>query len=111
IFCDDSPGKARTTRRQQQEDPNTNAGEKISFVAVETIGHNDITFRLSEVAMPSFDIVSEVEKQEIDNALNQARKELATRFDFKGTVADIAYEKDKITLTAEDANRLRGLRE
>ena len=34
--------------------------------------------------MPSFDIVSEVDKQEIDNALNQARKELATRFDFKG---------------------------
>ena len=34
--------------------------------------------------MPSFDIVSEIDKQEIDNALNQARKELATRFDFKG---------------------------
>lgn len=61
--------------------------------------------------MPSFDIVSEVDKQEIDNALNQARKELATRFDFKGTVAEILYEKDKIVLTAEDAARLRGLRE
>jgi cyclic-di-GMP-binding protein len=61
--------------------------------------------------MPSFDIVSEVDKQEIDNALNQARKELATRFDFKGSAAEIACEKDKITLTAEDANRLRGLRE
>src|SRR5207237_10120095 len=61
--------------------------------------------------MPSFDIVSEVDKQEIDNALNQARKELATRFDFKGSVAEIIYEKDKITLTAEDGNRLRGLRE
>ncbi len=61
--------------------------------------------------MPSFDIVSEVDKQEIDNALNQARKELATRFDFKGSTATVEYEKDKITLTAEDANRLRGLRE
>src|SRR5207237_2834889 len=61
--------------------------------------------------MPSFDIVSEVDKQEIDNALNQARKELATRFDFKGSVAEIVAEKDKITLTAEDASRLRGLRE
>ena len=40
--------------------------------------------------MPSFDIVSEVDKQEIDNALNQARKELATRFDFKGSAAEIA---------------------
>lgn len=61
--------------------------------------------------MPSFDIVSEVDTQEIDNALNQARKELASRFDFKGTIAEILYEKDKITLTAEDAARLRGLRE
>ena len=61
--------------------------------------------------MPSFDIVSEVDKQEIDNALNQARKELATRFDFKGSVAEIISEKDKITLTAEDPARLRGLRE
>jgi uncharacterized protein YajQ (UPF0234 family) len=61
--------------------------------------------------MPSFDIVSEVDNQEIDNAINQARKELATRFDFKGSTAEILYEKDKITLTAEDAARLRGLRE
>lgn len=61
--------------------------------------------------MPSFDIVSEVDSQEVDNALNQARKELATRFDFKGSTAAVELEKDKITLTAEDANRLHGLRE
>ena len=61
--------------------------------------------------MPSFDIVSEVDKQELDNALNQARKELATRFDFKGTHTEILLEKDKILLTADDASRLRGLRE
>lgn len=61
--------------------------------------------------MPSFDIVSEIDKQEIDNALNQARKELATRFDFKGSTAAVTYEKDKILITAEDANHLRGLRE
>ena len=61
--------------------------------------------------MPSFDIVSEVDKQEIDNAINQSRKELATRFDFKGTTAEIVYEKDHIVLTAEDGARLRGLRE
>jgi uncharacterized protein YajQ (UPF0234 family) len=61
--------------------------------------------------MPSFDIVSEVDKQEVDNALNQARKELAIRFDFKGSSAEILSEKDKIVLTAEDASRLRGLRE
>src|SRR5881398_3208596 len=61
--------------------------------------------------MPSFDIVSEIDPQEIDNALNQARKELSTRFDFKGITAEILAEKDKIILTADDAARLRGLRE
>src|SRR5437773_565869 len=61
--------------------------------------------------MPSFDIVSEVDKQELDNAINQARKELATRFDFKGVTAEILPEKDKIILTAQDAAHLRGLRE
>jgi cyclic-di-GMP-binding protein len=61
--------------------------------------------------MPSFDIVSEVDKQELDNALNQARKELATRFDFKGTHTEILLEKDKILLIADDASKLHGLRE
>jgi len=61
--------------------------------------------------MPSFDIVSEVDTQELDNAVNQARKELATRFDFKGIITEILLEKDKITLTAQDAAYLRGLRE
>jgi cyclic-di-GMP-binding protein len=61
--------------------------------------------------MPSFDIVSEVDKQEVDNALNQARKEVASRFDFKGATTEIVEEKDKIVLTANDATHLRGLRE
>jgi hypothetical protein len=63
--------------------------------------------------MPSFDIVSEIDTQEIDNAINQARKELATRFDFKGSTASIEWkEKDsKIELKAEDASRLKSLHE
>jgi uncharacterized protein YajQ (UPF0234 family) len=61
--------------------------------------------------MPSFDIVSEVDNQEVDNALNQARKELATRFDFKGARTEIIQEKDKIVLTADDAAHFKGLRE
>ncbi|HZS17420.1 MAG TPA: YajQ family cyclic di-GMP-binding protein [Candidatus Udaeobacter sp.] len=61
--------------------------------------------------MPSFDIVSEVDRQELDNAVNQTRKELATRFDFKGIITEIILEKDKIVLTAQDAAHLRGLRE
>src|SRR6476619_2464366 len=63
--------------------------------------------------MPSFDIVSEVVNQEIDNAINQARKELAARFDFKGSSASIELEarENKIKLAAEDASRLKSLAE
>ncbi len=61
--------------------------------------------------MPSFDIVSEVDNGEIDNALNQARKELAARFDFKGSTASVEVVKDVIKLSAEDANHLKGWNE
>ena len=62
--------------------------------------------------MPSFDIVSEMERMEIENAVNQARKELATRFDFRGSKAAIEQPKpETIILTAEDNNKLKGLRE
>jgi uncharacterized protein YajQ (UPF0234 family) len=61
--------------------------------------------------MPSFDIVSEVDAQEVDNALNQARKELTTRFDLKNVQTEIVQEKDKIVLTADDAAHLKSLRE
>jgi uncharacterized protein YajQ (UPF0234 family) len=60
--------------------------------------------------MPTFDVVSEVDKQEILNALDQARKELATRFDFKGSQARIDFTKENvIELSAEDGSRLKGL--
>jgi hypothetical protein len=61
--------------------------------------------------MPSFDIVSEVDKQEIDNALNQARKELATRFDLKDANTEIIPEEESIILMADDATHLKALRE
>jgi uncharacterized protein YajQ (UPF0234 family) len=62
--------------------------------------------------MPSFDVVSEVDKQEIDNAINQARKELTSRFDFKGSKASIDLkEPDLIELTAEDGGKLKSLEE
>ena len=61
--------------------------------------------------MPTFDIVSEVDKQEIDNAINQARKELATRFDLKDAQTEIVSEKDKLVLTADDGAHLKALRD
>jgi hypothetical protein len=59
--------------------------------------------------MPSFDIVSNVNSMEIDNAVNQAKKELANRFDFKGSQAEIALEKNEIKLSAEDQFKIRAL--
>ncbi len=59
----------------------------------------------------SFDIVSEVDLQEMDNAVNQANKELSQRFDFKGSKASIAYDRTekKITLIADNDFKLRAL--
>src|SRR3954468_1753100 len=59
--------------------------------------------------MPSFDIVSEVNSMEIENAINQANKELANRFDFKGSNAAIVLEKNEIKLSAEDQFRVSTL--
>jgi len=61
--------------------------------------------------MPSFDIVSQVNSMEIENAVNQARKELANRFDFKASKAEIALEKNEIKLVAEDQFKIRALEE
>jgi len=62
--------------------------------------------------MPSFDVVSEVDKQEVDNAINQARKELSTRFDFKGSKASIELkEANLIELTTENTGKLKSLEE
>src|SRR5438874_2714725 len=59
--------------------------------------------------MPSFDIVSRVNPMEIENAVNQAKKELTTRFDFKGSKAEIALEKNEIKLSAEDQFKIKAL--
>lgn len=59
--------------------------------------------------MPSFDIVSEVNSMEIENAVNQAKKELASRFDFKDSKAEIILDKNEIKLTAEDQFRVKTL--
>ncbi|MEU8182538.1 YajQ family cyclic di-GMP-binding protein [Micromonospora sp. NPDC049044] len=59
-------------------------------------------------ANPSFDIVSKVDRQEVDNALRQAVKELATRFDFRGTGAEISWSgEEAIGLQAETEERVR----
>jgi cyclic-di-GMP-binding protein len=61
------------------------------------------------VADPSFDIVSKVDRQEVDNALNQAAKEAATRYDFKGTGAEIAWSGESVVIKAESEERAKAL--
>jgi cyclic-di-GMP-binding protein len=57
---------------------------------------------------PSFDIVSKVDRQEVDNALRQTAKELAQRFDFRGTDAEIKWAgDDTVSLQAETEDRVR----
>src|SRR5260370_34503693 len=48
--------------------------------------------------MPSFDVVSKTNLAEVDNAVNQARKEIATRYDFQGTHTEISFSEDQTTL-------------
>ena len=59
----------------------------------------------------SFDITSTVDLQEVDNALNQARKEVAQRYDFKGATAEIAFDRtaNTLTLTADDRFKVDAL--
>ena len=56
--------------------------------------------------MPSFDIVSEVDKQEVKNALEQVNKEVSTRFDFKGSDARVEQADYVLTLFADDEFKL-----
>jgi uncharacterized protein YajQ (UPF0234 family) len=61
--------------------------------------------------MPSFDVVSEVDLMEVKNALDQANKELANRFDFREAKAEIVLEKESIKLSAIDQFKMTALEE
>ena len=57
----------------------------------------------------SFDIVSQVDLQEVNNAVDQSIRELRTRFDFKGSKSDIEYDGEQITLTGDDEFKLKNV--
>jgi cyclic-di-GMP-binding protein len=57
----------------------------------------------------SFDVVSDVDMQEVDNAINQSVKEIATRYDFKGSKAEIKLNGEEIKLVAEDEFKLNSV--
>jgi len=58
------------------------------------------------MADASFDVVSKVDRQEVDNAVNQAAKEIANRYDFKGVEASVAWSGETIVITANTAERV-----
>ena len=64
------------------------------------------------MADSSFDIVSEINMQEVDNAINQAQKEIGTRYDFKGTAAAVEFNRKEkeLTLTADAEQQLEAVR-
>lgn len=57
----------------------------------------------------SFDIVSQVDRAEVTNAIQQTIKEVRQRFDFKGSTATVILEKDELILSAEDDTKLRNM--
>ncbi len=61
--------------------------------------------------MPSFDIVSKVDSHEIRNAVDQANREVSTRFDFKDSKANFALGEDEITLTAQNKFQLQQMQD
>ncbi|MCE3009545.1 MAG: YajQ family cyclic di-GMP-binding protein [Proteobacteria bacterium] len=61
--------------------------------------------------MPSFDIVSELDMQEIDNAVNQAIKEIQGRYDFRGSKSELKWDKKEITLLADDDYKLGAMKD
>jgi len=62
------------------------------------------------MADSSFDVVSKIDQQELDNALNQARKEIAGRFDFKNSKTEIDYDgKNAITVLSDDELKMKNV--
>ncbi len=59
--------------------------------------------------MPSFDIVSELNRQELKNALDQVHREIRQRFDFKGSKSEIKEEKEHLTFISDDEFKMRAL--
>src|ERR1041384_3261250 len=62
-----------------------------------------------DMADSSFDIVSKVERQEVDNALNQTAKEISQRYDFKGVGASISWSGEKILMEANSEERVKAV--
>lgn len=61
--------------------------------------------------MPSFDFVSELNMQEVENAINQAKKEIGSRYDFRGSKSNIEWDKKEIQILADDEYKLNAMKD
>lgn len=61
--------------------------------------------------MPSFDVVSKVDLQEVENAVNQAKKEIENRYDFRGSNSEIVWDKKSITYNAPDDYKVNAIKD
>jgi hypothetical protein len=110
-FCPDGVGNAAGLIRRQTEicrvailDSVTIAGPAVKSVAAESIRELSDTVRGAQPGgahMPSFDVVSEFDSHEASNAVDQANREVDTRFDFKGTGSKYALDDNVITMTSQ----------
>jgi uncharacterized protein YajQ (UPF0234 family) len=60
--------------------------------------------------MPSFDIVSQIDLQEADNAINQSRKEIEGRYDFKGSKSEVQWDKKEIIILGDDDYKMDAMK-
>lgn len=60
--------------------------------------------------MPSFDIISQIDLQEADNAINQSRKEIDGRYDFKGSNAEVKWDKKEIIILGDDDYKMEAMK-
>lgn len=67
--------------------------------------------RCKATNMPSFDVVSQVDLQEVDNAVNQARKEVDQRYDFKGSATSVDHDETEIRIVSADDYRVKAAAE
>ncbi len=60
--------------------------------------------------MPSFDIISQIDLQEADNAINQSRKEIEGRYDFKGSKSEVQWDKKEIIILGDDDYKMEAMK-
>jgi uncharacterized protein YajQ (UPF0234 family) len=86
------------------------AGASNAAGAVDAVSHNEQPSSF-EVIMPSFDVVSELNMHEVANAIDQANREVTTRFDFKDSGARYEIKENTVTLQAQSEFQVKQMRE